>query len=202
LHTFENEAGDVDGEQRWGVIQTLALRERLVRQTQRYGRRAELRRRVDVDEAVLSYDEDREPSGAQVFLCAREDDGVLAEMRDRAGHERGRVVSDEREQPAALAREARKREGRLRGRVWRKLHAVDRLVLAVVDERGRGREGVLAVRRHVVEGHAVLGIPACVEHDVRAATAEALGLLIGLFAPGAGEDVVHDALVVGELWVQ
>ena len=93
------------------------------------------------------------------------------------------MVADEREQRAALAREAREREGGLRGWVWRELHAVDRLVLAVVDERGRGRECVLAVRRYVVERYAVLGIPACVEHDIRAGTAQANGLLVGLFAP-------------------
>ena len=203
LHAFENEPGDVDGERCWGVVQTLALRERLVGQTERHGRRAELRGRVDVDEAVVSHDEDRDARRAQVFLRARKDDRVLSEMRDRAGHERGRVVADEREQPAALAREAREREGGLRGGVRRELHAVDRLVLAVVDERGRGGEGILAVRRHVVERHAVFGVPAGVERDVRnGAACEALGLLIGLFAPGAGEDVVHDALVVGELWVQ
>ena len=87
LHVFENEPGDVDGEQRRRVVKTLALRERLVGQTQRHGRRAEFCRRVDVDEAVLSHDEDREPRRAQVLLRTRKDDCVLAEMWDRTGHE-------------------------------------------------------------------------------------------------------------------
>ena len=183
LHALEDKPGDVNGERRWGVVQTLALGERSIRETQRNGRRSELRRRVDVDETVLPHDEDRQPGGAHVLLRAGKDDRVLAEMWDRAGHERGRVVADEREQASAFAREARKGEGRLRGGVGRELDAVDRLVLAVVYERGRGGECVLAVRRHVVEGDAVLGVLACVEHDVRAGAPEARGLVEGLLAP-------------------
>ena len=84
LHVLEHEAGDVDGEQRRGVVQALALRERPVRQTERDGNRAELRGRVNVDETVLPHDEDRETRGTDVLLRAGIDDGVLAEMRDRA----------------------------------------------------------------------------------------------------------------------
>ncbi len=179
------------------------LGERPVRQTQRDGNRAELRGGVDVNKTVLPHDEARQPRRADVLLRAGKDDGVLGEMRDRAGHERGRVVADEREEAAALAREAREGEGRLGGGVRRELDAVDRLIFAVVDERGSGGEGVLAVRRHVVEGDAVLGVPAGIERDVHAGAArEASGLVEGLFAPRAREDVVQDAVVVGELRIE
>ena len=202
LHMLEHEPSDVDGEQRRGVVQALALRERLVGQTQRNGNCTECCCGVDVDEAVLSYDEDRQPRGTDVLLRAGKYDGVLAEMGDRAGHERGRVVADEREE-AARARQEVEGKGRLRGGVRRELDAVDRLVLAVVDERWRGREGVLAVWRNVVEGHTILGVLASIERDVHAgATGKAPSLVVCLFAPRAGEDVVHDALVVGEVWIE
>ena len=202
LHIVEDEAGDVDGEHRRGVVQALALRERRVGQTQRNGYRAELRRRVDVDETVLPHDEDRQAGGADVLLRAGKDDGMVAKMRDRPRHERRRVVANEGEEAAALARQERKGKGRLRGGVGRELDAVDRLVLAVVDERGRAREPVLAVERYVVEGDVVLRVPACVDGDLCAGAAEAFGLVVGLFAPRAGEDVVHVALIVRELRVE
>ena len=203
LHALEHEPSDVNGEQRRGVVQALAQRQRPVRQAQRNGDRPELRRCVDVDETVLPHDENRQPRRTEVLLRASKDYGVFAEMGNRARHERGRVVADEREEAAALAGQAPEGEGRLGGGVWGELDAIDGLVVTVVDEGGRGREGELAVRRHVVEGHAVFGVPAGVDRDVHAgATAEASGLLVRLFAPRARDGVVHDALVVGDVRIE
>ena len=113
------------------------------------------------------------------------------------------MVADEGEEATALAREAVEREGRLRGEVRGELDAVDRLVFAVVDESGRGREGELAVGRDVVEGHAVLGVLASVERDVHTgAAAETSGLVVGLFAPRARENVVQNALIIGEVRIE
>ena len=202
LHILEDEPGDVDGEHRRGVVQALALRERRVGQTQRDGYRAELRRGVDVDEAVLPHDEDRQAGGADVLLRAGKDDGMFAEMRDRPRHERRRVVANEREEAAALARQEREGEGRRRGGIGRELDAVDGLVLAVIDERGGAREPVLAVERYVVVGDVVLRVPARVDRDLCVGAAETSGFVVRLFAPRAGEDVVHVALIVREIRIE
>ncbi len=192
---LENEAGDVDGENGWRIVQTARVGEGLVGHGDGDRNGAELGGGVDVDEAVLAHDEDGEPRRPDVLLCPGEDDCVFCEVGDGPRHERGGVVGDEREQGVLWQEmEGERRGGRI---VVRELDAVDGLVLAVVDEGGIGGEGVRVVGGDVVKGLGVFRVVAGVGGNVdRRAAGHSPGLFRCLFAPGAGHGIVHDPLIM------
>lgn len=192
LGSVQDEARDVERKDGRCVVETDSVCDGLVSHGNGHGRCTECCCCVDVDETVVADDEDGEACWADVLLCAGKDEGVICEAGDGAGHEGGGVVRDEREE--GVGREAVEREGGGGGGVVGELDTIDGLVLAVVDQRGVGRERVLRVRRDPRECLAGLAPRVC--SDVHPRRTQPLRLLASLFAPGAGEDIVENRLGV------